>query len=100
MKALYLRFICRSMNKPNEIVCSSQISPSHIPPTCNLPGITGCKRVMAIAPSARHPCPVPLNPKKARQIMFGFVMVLMLVLMTVAPPFAVVARAKAKSSRR
>jgi len=41
-----------------------------------------------------------LNPKKARQIMFGFVMVLTLVLMTVAPPFAVVARAKAKSSRR
>ncbi len=32
--------------------------------------------------------------------MFGFVMVLTLILMTVAPPFAVMAKAKAKSRRR
>jgi hypothetical protein len=38
--------------------------------------------------------------EKVRLSMFGFVMVLALVLVTVAPPFAVVARSKAKSRRR
>jgi len=41
-----------------------------------------------------------LNPKKVRNIMFGLVMVFVLVLITVAPPFAVMAKAKAKSRRR
>jgi len=53
---------------------------------------------MALA--ARHSCCSILNSKKAVKIMFGFAMVLALVLMTVAPPIAVVATAKAKSRRR
>jgi hypothetical protein len=54
---------------------------------------------MAIDLAVRHPCPVP-SLKKGRQIMFGLVMVLALVLITVAPPFAVIAKAKAKSRRK
>ena len=68
---------------------------------CNLLAITTRLGVMAIALRARNPCPVPtLNPKKARKIMFGLVMVLTLVLITVAPPFLVVAKTKQKSRGR
>ena len=41
-----------------------------------------------------------LNSEKARHVMFGLLMVLVLVLMTVASPFAVAATVKAKSRRR
>jgi hypothetical protein len=45
------------------------------------------------------PCST-LNPKKAREKMFGAVMVLALVLITIASPFAVIAQAKEKSRRK
>jgi hypothetical protein len=45
------------------------------------------------------PC-ATLSSKKARKLMFGFVLVLALVLMTVGAPFAVMATAKTKSRRK
>jgi hypothetical protein len=48
-----------------------------------------------------HPCPVPRSiRKKVRRIMFGLVMVFVLALITVVPPFAVMAVARDKNRRR
>ncbi len=71
------------------------------PHPCNLPGITRCQRVMATYPLG--PPSLSCSPQfleKARPGMFGLVMISILVLITVVPPFAVMAVAKAKARRR
>ena len=72
-----------------------------IPLSCNLSGIKTSERVMANCPrSAPFLSCFTLNSEKARHVMFGLLMVLVLVLMTVASPFAVAATVKAKSRRK
>jgi hypothetical protein len=76
------------------------MSLSFIPP-CNLLGITPLQTSYGHPPrGAPSLSNSTLNPKEARQIMFGLVMVLALVLITVATPFVVIAKEKAKSRRR
>jgi hypothetical protein len=58
--------------------------------------LCGMAQSLFLSPDSRP----TLNPKKASKIMFGLVLVLTLVMMTVAPPFIIIARAKAKSRRK
>jgi len=64
-------------------------------PSGHYPMQTGDGHPSRVAPSL--PCP---TLKESEADMFGLVMVLTLVLMTVASPFAVMAVAKAKSRRK